>query len=147
MESKIGAFSPGKNSKEMSEKCILVVDDDHTTVLLTKLFLESMAQTDVHSSSNGQEAIDFIYQHHEPTAERSCPELVFLDLNMPVMDGFEFLDLYAKAKEIEKSKISIVVLTSSDSKRDRDRIQQSNVNIAGYLVKPLTEEKIKPFLE
>lgn len=128
-------------------KCILVVDDDQTTVLLTKLFLESMSQTNVHSSSNGQEAIDFIYQQHQEGKDQVCPEIVLLDLNMPVMDGFEFLEAYSQAEEIEKEKISIVVLTSSDSKRDRDRIQQSNVKISGYIVKPLTEEKIKPFLK
>ena len=128
-------------------KCILVVDDDQTTVLLTHLFLESMSLTDVHSSSNGQEAIDFISEHCKgQKEEKVCPDIVLLDLNMPVMDGFEFLEAYSRTKELSKDRISIVVLTSSDSKRDRDRIKESNVPVSGYIVKPLTEEKIRPFL-
>ncbi len=135
-------------SEGLSEsKCILVVDDDQTTVLLTRLFLESMSVTDVHSSSNGQEAIQFIHEHcNDAQVENSCPDIVLLDLNMPVMDGFEFLEVYSRAKSLYNKRISIIVLTSSDSKRDRDRIEQSNVNVAGYIVKPLTEEKIKPYL-
>lgn len=124
-------------------KCILLVDDDQTTILLTQLFLESMSLTDVHASSNGQEAIDFILDHcDEPTPQ--CPNLVLLDLNMPVMDGFEFLDEFEQMDCNNKENIKIVVVSSSDSKRDRERIQQYKVD--GYIVKPLTEEKIKPFL-
>ena len=132
----------------MSEsKCFLVVDDDQTTVMLTRLFLESMSITDVHSSSNGQEAIEFIHQNcQQDHAQETCPDIVLLDLNMPVMDGFEFLEAYAKEQNLLKNKVSIVVLSSSDSKRDRDRIQQYDVEVKGYIVKPLTEEKIKPFL-
>lgn len=132
----------------MSEsKCILVVDDDQTTILLTKLFLESISQTDVYSSSNGEEAIDFINRHClKENDDKKCPEIVLLDLNMPVMDGFEFLEEYAKNKDHYKQEISIVVVTSSDSKRDRERISKFDVKVAGYIVKPLTEEKIKPFL-
>lgn len=128
----------------MSEsKCILLVDDDQTTILLTQLFLESMSLTDVHASSNGQEAIDFILDHcDEPTPQ--CPNLVLLDLNMPVMDGFEFLDEFEQMDCNNKENIKVVVVSSSDSKRDRERIQ--HYKVAGYIVKPLTEEKLKPFL-
>lgn len=124
-------------------KCILLVDDDQTTILLTQLFLESMSLTDVHAASNGQEAIDFIQEHcNEPTPQ--CPSLVLLDLNMPVMDGFEFLDEFEQMECNGKENISVVVVSSSDSRRDREHIQQYNV--AGYIVKPLTEEKLRPFL-
>lgn len=135
-------------NEEVSEsKCVLVVDDDQTTVLLTRLFLESMSVTDVHSSSNGQEAIQFIYDHcQSKELPKACPDIVLLDLNMPVMDGFEFLEAYSRAENLSNREISIIVLTSSDSKRDRDRIQQSNVPVTGYIVKPLTEEKIRPYL-
>ena len=135
-------------NEDISEsKRVLVVDDDKTTVLLTRLFLESMSVTDVHSSSNGEEALQFIYNQCSGTeVSASCPDIILLDLNMPVMDGFEFLEAYAKVAEFKNKGITIIVLTSSDSKRDRDRVQQSNVNIAGYIVKPLTEEKIKPYL-
>jgi CheY-like chemotaxis protein len=125
-------------------KCILIVDDDQTTILLTQLFLESMSLNDVHASSNGQEAIDFIVSHCNDEGKAECPDLVLLDLNMPVMDGFEFLDEFEQISCKHKDKISVVVVSSSDSKRDRERIK--NYDVAGYIVKPLTEEKLKPFL-
>lgn len=135
-------------SEDLSEsKSILVVDDDQTTVLLTRLFLESMSIKNIYSSSNGQEAINFLSDHAKTDQQaKECPDIVLLDLNMPVMDGFEFLEEYSKKDGLRKKDISIVILTSSDSKRDRDRIKQIEVNVAGYIVKPLTEEKIKPFL-
>ena len=131
----------------MSEaKCILLVDDDDTTVMLTRLFLESMSLEDVHSSSNGLEAIQFIQENCQggEVPKKRCPDIVLLDLNMPVMDGYEFLEEYSKTPHLNKQKIRIVVVSSSDSKRDRDRI--ANFDVSGYIVKPLTEEKLRPFL-
>lgn len=125
-------------------KSILLVDDDQTTILLTRLFLESMSLNEVHASSNGQEAIDFIQESCQDQEQLNCPDLVLLDLNMPVMDGFEFLEEFEKMNFRHKEKISVVVVSSSDSKRDRERIQ--HYNVAGYIVKPLTEEKLRPFL-
>ncbi|WP_026135466.1 response regulator [Nafulsella turpanensis] len=131
----------------MSEaKCILLVDDDDTTVMLTRLFLESMSLEDVHSSSNGLEAIQFIQENCRTgmDGKKQCPDIVLLDLNMPVMDGYEFLEEYSKASNLNKQNIRIVVVSSSDSKRDRDRI--ADFDVSGYIVKPLTEEKLRPFL-
>jgi CheY-like chemotaxis protein len=128
-------------------KCILLVDDDETTLMLTRIFLESMSQNDVHSSSNGQEALDFISENCLQPKEnnKKCPDVVLLDLNMPVMDGYEFLEEYCKSEQLSKQGIRIVVVSSSDSKRDRERTAQFNVS--GYIVKPLTEEKLSPFLQ
>lgn len=131
----------------MSEaKCILLVDDDDTTVMLTRLFLESMSLEDVHSSSNGLEAIQFIQENCQVGRgeKKKCPDIVLLDLNMPVMDGYEFLEEYSKTANLDKNRIRIVVVSSSDSKRDRDRI--AAFDVSGYIVKPLTEEKLRPFL-
>ena len=127
-------------------KCILIVDDDETTLMLTRIFLESMSLNDVHSSSNGQEALDFITENclPPPASHKNCPDVVLLDLNMPVMDGYEFLEEFNKIEALKKQNIRIVVVSSSDSKRDREKTAQFNV--AGYLVKPLTEEKLRPFL-
>lgn len=127
-------------------KCILLVDDDETTLMLTRIFLESMSQNDVYSTSNGQEALDFITEKclQSKDGDKKCPDVVLLDLNMPVMDGYEFLEEFNKSEELGKQNIRIVVVSSSDSKRDREKTAQFNV--AGYIVKPLTEEKLTPFL-
>lgn len=127
-------------------KRILIVDDDETTLMLTRIFLESMSLNDVHSSSNGQEALDFITANclSSVGSPEKCPDVVLLDLNMPVMDGYEFLEEFNSMEELKERNIRIVVVSSSDSKRDREKAAQFNV--AGYLVKPLTEEKLRPFL-
>ncbi len=114
--------------------------------MLTRIFLEGMSQNDIHSSSNGQEALDFITENclQSKESKKKCPDVVLLDLNMPVMDGYEFLEEYSKSVELSKQGIRIIVVSSSDSKRDREKTAQFNV--AGYIVKPLTEEKLSPFL-
>jgi CheY-like chemotaxis protein len=129
--------------------CVLLVDDDYTSNFLSQIIIESTQFANhIHLSQNGAEALEFLQERFYKQAdveEATCPEYIFLDINMPVMDGFEFLDEFEKLPLVRKSNISIVMLTSSHNKKDMERAKRYNV--AGYLAKPLTEEKIKSLVK
>lgn len=120
-------------------KRLLLVDDDETSNFLNEFLIKGMDIVDeVFIASNGQEALDFIQGQKETL---QYPQLIFLDLNMPVMDGFEFLEEFEKIQQQSDRKIPVYVLTSSNYFKDFERAKAFSV--AGYIIKPLTEEKIR----
>lgn len=123
---------------------ILLVDDDEIANYIHKIIIEGLNISEkVHMANNGEEALLFIQENctNEKVPAESCPALIFLDINMPVMDGFEFLDSLENCKDIDLEKISIIVVTSSASKIDIEKA--NNFNISGYVNKPLTEEIVR----
>jgi CheY-like chemotaxis protein len=125
--------------------CALLVDDDQTTNYLNQLLLNRLGVTEkVLVALNGQEALDLLALHcQEATVE--CPALIFLDVKMPVMDGFAFLEAYSKLLLPHKVAIIIVMLTTSLHPQDVERVRK--LNIAGFLNKPLTKEKVNEVLK
>jgi CheY-like chemotaxis protein len=122
---------------------VLLVDDDYISNFLNKLLIRDMNLTDkTFFASNGEEALDFIRKNcviTEGKEDENTLDLVLLDINMPVMDGFEFLEEYNRI-ENKRNNIYIVMLTSSSDYKDMQEAKKYNV--AGFLNKPLTEEKI-----
>ncbi len=125
--------------------CALLVDDDQTTNYLNRLLLKRLNVTDkLLVAVNGQEALDLLVVHcREATTE--CPVLILLDVKMPVMDGFAFLEAYDKLPLVQKQAIIIVMLTTSLHPRDVERARKTSV--AGFLNKPLTREKVNEVLK
>jgi CheY-like chemotaxis protein len=125
--------------------CVLLVDDDYTSNYLSQMIIEGADFADhIHVSENGAEALRFIEESCNDEVIKSgysCPDLILLDINMPVMDGFGFLEAFQRMSRVRKDNISVVMLTSSSNRTDMERARQ--YNITGYLDKPLTEEKIK----
>ncbi len=122
-------------------KRVLLVGDDETSNFLNKLFLEGLDYAEeVYVSQNGEEAICHI--------KENCPilpDLIFLDINMPIMNGFEFLEEVNRFTDIDVKNIKIVMLTASDRFYDYEKAKKYNV--AAYLNKPLTEEKMNTILK
>ena len=124
---------------------VLLVDDDQTTNYLSELLFKRLAVADkVLVALNGQEALNMLHEHCEH-ATGDCPALILLDVKMPVMDGFQFLEAYAKLPYMEQKAIVIVMLTTSLHPHDVERVRQFDV--AGLLNKPLTQEKIDDILQ
>ena len=125
--------------------CILLVDDDDTTNYLNQTLLRRMAVSDaVLVAGNGQEALDLLHRHCASAASSACPVLVLLDMKMPLMNGFEFLQAYAQRPVRENPTVVIIMLTTSLNPKDVAQMQ--GLPIAGYLTKPLTRDKINQLL-
>jgi CheY-like chemotaxis protein len=119
---------------------VLLVDDDPTTNYLNKLLLTRMgAAEQVLVAENGEQALRTLVQTcvAEPTI---CPQLILLDMNMPVLNGLGFLEAYAQLPLVPQRPIVIVMLTTSLHPVDQTRAEQ--MPIAGFLTKPLTKEKV-----
>jgi CheY-like chemotaxis protein len=122
---------------------VLLVDDDETTNFLNAHLLKSLGVTDqVLLAHNGQEALDLLAQHCAPSTT-TCPMLVLLDINMPVMGGIEFLEAYQPQPPAPA--IHMVILTTSMHASDLARLQA--LPHLTVLHKPLTRAKIDVLLQ
>ncbi len=108
---------------------ILLVEDDRIDAMTVKRALKEIkAINPLEILGNGEEALEFLRD-----TNNKIPGIILLDLNMPKMNGIEFLKI---AKEDEKlRKIPVVVLTTS--KEEQDRIESFNLSASGYIVKPV----------
>ncbi|GIZ10347.1 response regulator [Flavobacterium sp. UMI-01] len=126
--------------KKIDQVCI--IEDDPTHLFITKKYVElSGLVENIMIYKNGKEAYDKLKAIF--ISAQKLPEIILLDLNMPIWDGWQFLEEFLKIPI--KSKINIFILTSSVS--SEDRIQASKFNLNGkYLVKPITFSEIKSIL-
>src|SRR5215217_4411570 len=116
---------------------VLVVDDDDNWCYLSKRILQKAGiGKEVLTAHNGLEAITRL--RTLAAGGEKLPDLVFLDIKMPVMDGFEFLDEIMKSTELNLSQTRIFMCSSSFHHKDRERANQYPV--AGFITKPLTQE-------
>ena len=112
-----------------SSKPILLVEDDKVDAMTVKRALKDIKVTNrLDITNNGEEALAFL---RNPENEK--PGIILLDLNMPKMNGIEFLKIAKKDAELKK--IPIVVLTTS--KEDQDKVDSFNLGVAGYMIKPV----------
>lgn len=124
-------------------KCILLIDDDETTNIINEMLITDMDITEeLLQARNGKEGIDLLGKQVD---EKDIPELILLDINMPVMDGFAFLEAYQKMNLPAKSSSIIVMLTTSLNPSDVERAKSAGVT--DYINKPLTENSLQSILE
>lgn len=110
---------------------ILLVDDDEVDVMTVKrAFVKANITNPIYVATNGADALDLLRAGKVPASRR----LILLDLNMPKMNGIEFLRELRKDPELAPT--TVVVLTTSNE--DRDRVEAYRLNVAGYLLKPVT---------
>ena len=121
---------------------VFVVDDDKIyQFLIKKLLASNNIEVNPFFYENGREALDGI--KNKLDNGENPPDLILLDINMPVLDGWQFLEEYKKLKENIKNKISIYVITSSDNTVDRSRAKDFDEEITNYVLKPMTSDAIK----
>jgi len=118
---------------------IMCVDDDPITLMLFKKIVEKASfAKEIVNAMNGEEAITFI---NAITYEDSKPQLIFLDLNMPIMSGWEFLDLFNNSTYYKLNNTKIIILTSTIDPEDIKK-SKTYPNVIEFLSKPITVEML-----
>ncbi|AWX46172.1 hypothetical protein HME9304_03204 [Flagellimonas maritima] len=126
-------------------KSVLLVDDDETTNFLNRFFVKQLDKNlQVNTSRNGQEAIEFL---ETCSYKENFPCILILDVSMPVMNGWEFLENYEKKFNDDfKKNITIIVLAAVDD-HDAARLVIKNPIITDMVQKPLSDVKLKALVK
>jgi len=125
--------------------CILLIDDDEPTNFLNRATLEEIGCADrIQVAQSGQEALDYLARTGED-ASFPLPNLIFLDINMPAMDGWEFLARYDELEQTQRAEVVVVMLTTSLNPEDEVRAC-SMPSISGFRCKPLNRDMFDSLL-
>ncbi|MEO7766642.1 MAG: response regulator [Ferruginibacter sp.] len=131
----------------MKEKlnCIMLIDDDEPTNFISSMLIEQVDCTKhIEVAESGQNALNYLKSmgmDHCGNPDRPCPDIIFLDINMPAMNGWEFLEKYNELQKEQQAKIMIIMLTTSLNPDDELRALKMPI-VSGFENKPLTKEKI-----
>ena len=121
-------------------KCIYLVDDFETVNFLHKMLLKKLGFHNVHSYSNPEDALEVVLENRDDLHST----LILLDINMPEMNGFEFLDCLLK-KGITSS-LDVVIVSSSVSNKDKQLALEYPEYVRLFLTKPLNSDQLKAIL-
>jgi CheY-like chemotaxis protein len=123
---------------------LLIEDNDDHAELITRQLADHRIANRIFRLSDGQEALDFLFQKgkYVNSSSNGKPHVVFLDLRLPKVDGLEVLRLMKESEELRK--IPVVILTTSEAERDVARAYQYHAN--SYVVKPVDYEKFRALM-
>jgi CheY-like chemotaxis protein len=125
------------------KKNILLVDDDKIFNFLSEKTIQSLGlANEIHFATNGKQAIELLEMYKSGKIEK--PDIIFLDLNMPIMNGYEFLEAFISMDLPDKHLITIVVLTSSADPEDVKKAREMGIKY--YFNKPLSKDEIKKLI-
>lgn len=124
---------------------ICIVDDDEIYKFTMKRMIEiNQLAKKLLIFSDGEEAINFMIDNVANSVD--LPDVIFLDINMPIMDGFQFMEEYVKLKPTVGKKITIYMVTSSVDSVDIDRAKSIS-EISDYIIKPIKSEELKIIIQ
>ena len=124
---------------------VLVIDDDEPTNFLNQMIIEeSGCAEQIKAVQSGQEALDYLTREKENWSKG--PDLIFLDINMPAMNGWEFLEKYRQLDKERQARVMVVMLTTSLFPEDEMKAREIP-EVSGFENKPLTPEKLDRILK
>lgn len=123
-------------TKQLKTAHILLVEDNDGDILLTlEAFEECKVKTNISVVKNGQEALDFLFRK-DSYANADRPDLILLDINLPIYSGHEVLKIIKSDADLKK--IPVIILTTSSNQRDLDLAYENHCN--SYVKKPIDIE-------
>lgn len=129
---------PGKKYRT-----VMLIDDNEIDNLINQKMIEAASIAEnIYTHTGAKSAIEFLRNMERlEVAREVLPDVIFLDIDMPLMDGFQFLDEFEKLADVTKKKCKIVMLTSSINPQDFSRSKKYD-NVKLYLNKPLSHDSI-----
>lgn len=122
---------------------ILCVDDDPITLMLCKMVIsKALFSNEIATAKNGEDALRYFDKLKENTPNHSKPQLIFLDLNMPVMGGWEFLDSFSTAEYSEYHNTKVIILSSTIDPADLEKSKKYPM-VMDFLSKPISKEMLE----
>lgn len=127
---------------------ILFIDDDPITLMLCKMvILKASFSHEITTFKNGEEALNYFKKIKQADADADgeltkLPQLIFLDLNMPIMSGWEFLNTFGTAEYSDYNTIKIIILSSTIDPEDLLRAKKYPM-VIDFLPKPITKEMLE----
>lgn len=125
--------------------CILLIDDDDAANFLHRTFVEEAEVAEkIVTKEDGKQAIEFLSEAVDGKYPK--PDLIFLDINMPIMDGWQFLKKYKELPSEAKGRIVLFMLTTSLNPEDRKRAD-TETEVNGFKTKPLDNQMLEEIME
>jgi CheY-like chemotaxis protein len=125
---------------------VFLIDDDNIYQYTARVILESTGLAkQIQSFYNGNDAINYFSDPKNFDSE-TLPDVIFLDINMPIMDGWEFLEEYKQFQAKLPKPIAIYMVSSSVNSSDMQRSRSYNA-VSDYLVKPVSRSKYQELME
>ncbi|WP_188467350.1 response regulator [Marivirga lumbricoides] len=124
---------------------VMLIDDNEIDNLINQKMVEAARLSDyIYTHTGAKSAIEFlknIEQLEKDVVEKVLPDVIFLDIDMPLMDGFQFLEEFNKLKDATIKKCKIIMLTSSINPQDVSKSKKYEA-VKKYLNKPLSQESL-----
>jgi CheY-like chemotaxis protein len=123
----------------------MLIDDNEIDNLINEKMLEGTNFAErIYVYTSGKSALEYLQnlQRDKILEEKLIPDVIFLDINMPLMDGFQFLDEFDKLEKVIAKKSKIVMLTTSINPSDRE-LSDSNKYVLSFINKPLTQDYLE----